>query len=333
VQDGSIVDATTIKVHDARREECPGAGDDAARKGPKVLSVGCGAPGRYPVSPARDHDRPHRRRDESWRGYGRLADLADASRARLRACATSAVRCGLRRQDPGQPKGDDSARGQVARELCPGTDREALLDDDTLVLDGRALDAEVHVGGATHPRHLRRVGVQSPNGSGFARTTLPPRLGPRQVADLYRVGWEVARRITLDQSVHRLDQLDAERPCAVKALLQASRLASTIAAGRAHTHHRNTRPHEAGAPRTAAPLHPRLLAWPRAVSCPFIAQALALQGTAARRRWDKSAERLTQAGADPNWRRRPSVLDQVRGWKRQSVARAQHRNHRLQMAA
>jgi NAD(P)-dependent dehydrogenase (short-subunit alcohol dehydrogenase family) len=55
--------------------------------------------------------------------------------------------------------------------------------------------------------------------------------------------------------------------------------------------------------------------------------------TAARRWWDKIGGLLTQAGADPNWRRRPSVLDQLRGWKRQPVARANHRNHRLQMAA
>ena len=145
--------------------------------------------------------------------------------------------------------------------------------------------------------------------------------------------WEVELSIKLDKSVHRLDQIDAERPCSVKALLHASLMASTIAAVLAHKHHLNTRPHEAGAPRTEAPLHTRLLALQMAVSCQFIAQAFELKGMAARRRWDKIAELLTQAGADPNWRRRPSVLDQLRGWKRQPVARAKHRNHRLQMAA
>jgi hypothetical protein len=70
-----------------------------------------------------------------------------------------------------------------------------------------------------------------------------------------------------------------------------------------------------------------------AVSSQFIAHACELTGTAAKRRWDKIAELLTHAGTDSNWRRRPSVLDQLRGWKRQPVARHKNRTHRQQMAA
>jgi hypothetical protein len=57
-------------------------------------------------------------------------------------------------------------------------------------------------------------------------------------------------------------------------------------------------------------LHIRLLAWHMAVSSQFIAQAFALTGTAATRRWDKIAAWLTHAGTDPKGRRRPSVVDQ-----------------------
>jgi hypothetical protein len=189
------------------------------------------------------------------------------------------------------------------------------------------------VGGATNPLPVRLVGVQTPKGYGVFLTNLPPRIGPLQVADLYRVRWEVELSIKLDQSVHRLDQIDAERPCSLKPLLHASLTASTLAAVRAHRHHFNTRPQAAGAPRTEAPLHTRLLALHMAVSCQFIAQAFELKGTAAKRRWDKIAEWLTHTGTDPNWRRRPSVLDQLRGWKRQPRARDKNRNHRLQMVA
>jgi len=108
-------------------------------------------------------------------------------------------------------------------------------------------------------------------------------------------------------------------------------LASTIAALRAHTHNVQTRPQQAGAPRTEAPLHPRRLALQLAVSCQSIAQAFELKGAEAQRRWDKIAALLTHAGRDPNWRRRPSVLDQLRGWKRQPLARKKankrHANH------
>jgi putative transposase len=333
VKDWSIVDFTTIKVRDALLEEFPGTGDYAALKGHKILSVGCGAPVRYHVSPARDHDSPHLHIDESWRGYGLLADLAYASLARLRACETYDVRFVIRLKDNWKPKVESIARGQVTREFCPSTDLDALLAAETLVLDGRAIDADVSVGGATNPLPIRLVGVQTPKGYCFFLTNLPPRIGPLQVADLYRVRWEVELSIKLDKSVHRLDQIDAERPCSLKTLLPASLMASTIAAVLAHRHNFNTRPQAAGAPRTEAPLHTRLLALQMAVSCQFIAQAFELKGTAAKRRWDKIAELLTHAGTDPNWRRRPSVLDQLRGWKRQPHARDKNRNHRLQMVA
>jgi hypothetical protein len=321
VQDGYIVDATTVTVRDALREEFPGTGNDAAVKGHKVLSVGCGAPGHDHCSPAREHDSRHLQIDESWRGYGLLADLAYASLARLRACEAHGGRFVMRVQENGKPKVDYLARGQLTQECCPGSDLDAVLAQESLVLDGRVIDADVHVGRGRHALPLRLVGVQTPKGYGFFLTNLPPRLGPRQVADLYRVRWEVERSSRLDKSVNRLDAIDAERPCSLKTLLHASRIASTLAALLAHTHHVQTRPQQAGAPRTEAPLHPRRLALQLAVSCQSIAQAFELKGVPAKQHWHKIAALLTHGGRDPNWRRRPSVLDQLRGWKRQPLAR------------
>jgi putative transposase len=333
VKDWDIVDSTTVTVRDALRAEFPGTGKYAALKVHKVLSVGCGAPVRYHFSPAREHDRRHLEIDASWRGCGLLVDLADASLARLRACNTHGVRFVIRRKDNWKPKVDSIARGQVTPEFFPGTDLDVLLEEEILVLDGRAIDADVPVGDAKHPVHLRLVGVHTPKGYGFFLTNLPPRIGPRQVADLYRVRWEVELSIRLDKSVHRLDEIDAERPCSLKTLLHASLIASMIAALLAHTHHRQTRPPQEGTPRTEAPLHPRRLALQLAVSCQTIAQAFDLKGIEAMRRWQQIADVLTHSGRDPNWRRRPSVLDQLRGWKRQPVAGKQTNRRNLQAAA
>jgi hypothetical protein len=321
VKDWYIVDSTTVRVRGALREEFPGTGDYPALKVHKVLSVGCGAPVRYHVSPAREHDSQHLSIDESWRGCGLLADLAYANLDRLRACEAHGVRFVLRLKDNWKPKVDHIARGQVAQEFLRGTDLDALLEDNILILDGRAIDADVHVGHGNHALPLRLVGVQTPKGYCFFLTNLPPRIGPRQVADLYRVRWEVELSIKLDKSVHRLDAIDAERPCSLKTLLHASLMASTIAAILAHTHNVKTRPQQPDAPRTEAPLHPRRLALQLAVSCQSIAQAFDLQRVEAQQRWDKIAAILTHSGKDPNWRRRPSVLDQLRGWKRQPIAR------------
>jgi len=333
VKDCYIVDSTTVHIRDSLRDECPGTGEYAAVKVHKVLSVGCGAPVHYHFSPAREHDRRQLTIDESWRGCGLLADLAYASLARLRACNDYEVRLVIRLKDHWKPKVDHLARGHVSREFCPGTDLDALLAQDILVLDGRTIDADVHVGGTKQPLHLRLVGVHTPKGYGFFLTNLPPRLGPRQSADLYRVRWEVELSIKLDQSVHRLDQVDAKRPCSVKTLLHASLIASLIAALLAHTHNQETRPSQAGEPRTKAPLHPRRLALQLAVSCQSIAHAIDLKGAQAKRRWQEIAELLMHRGKDPNWRRRPSVLDQLRGWKRQPVGRKQANRRDLKAAA
>lgn len=322
-----------MHVRDALREEFPGTGDYAAVKVHKILSVGCGAPVHDHFSPAREHDSRHLTIDESWRGCGLLADLADASLARLRAGNDHGVRVVIRLKDTWKPKVDHIARGHVSQEFFPGTDRHALLEENILVLDGRAIDADVHVGGTKQPLHLRLVGVHTPQGYGFFLTNLPPRLGPRQVADISRVRWEVELSIKLDKSVHRLDQVEAERPCSVKTLLHASLIASIIAALLAHAHNWQTHPSQEGEPRTEAPLHPRRLALQLAVSCQSIAQAFDLQGGPAKRRWQEIAALLMHNGKDPNWHRRPSVLDQLRGWKRQPVGRKQANRDDLKAAA
>jgi Transposase DDE domain len=333
VKDWDLVDSTTTSVRDALRDECPGAGEYAALKGHKVFSVGCGAPVRYHCSPAREHDRRHLQIDASWQGCGLLADLASASVARLRACHAHEVRCVLRLKDNWKPKVDSLARGHLTQEFCPGPDLEGLLDQDILVLDGHTIDADVRVGKAKQPLPLRLVGGHTATGDGFFLTNLPPRRGPRQVAASSRVRWEVELSLNRDKSVHRLDQVDAERPCSVTTLLHASLIASILAARLAHTHTRQSRPALPGEPRTEAPRHPRRLALPLAVSCQSMAQAFELKGASAKRRWQALADLLRHRGKDPNWRRRPSVVDQLRGWKRQPVARKPSSHRHLKSAA
>src|SRR4029434_9756196 len=123
-----------------------GTGEYAAIKVHKVLSVGCGAPVQYHFSPAREHDSRHLQIDESWRGYGLLADLAYASLERLRACETHGVRFVIRLKENWKPKMDYVARGQVTQEFLPGADFDALLEEETLVLAGHAIDVDVPIG-------------------------------------------------------------------------------------------------------------------------------------------------------------------------------------------
>jgi hypothetical protein len=256
VQEWSMLAATPVTVRDARRAACPGTGGSATITGHTGLSVGGGAPVQSQCSPAREHDSRHLTGEESWRGCGLRADLASASLERLQACEAHGVRCVIRLHEHGKPNGDDVARGPVTQACFPGTDLAALLADDILVRDGRTSDADGHGGTGNERVPVRLVGVHTPQGSGVFRTHLPPRIGPRQVAARSRGRGEVERSFRLDTSVNRLDALDAEHPCTLKALWHASRIASTIAALLAHTYHGHTQPQEAGTPRTEAPLHP-----------------------------------------------------------------------------
>ncbi len=321
VTDWIIVDSTTAKLADALFDEYPGTGDYAAIKVHKQLSVGCGAPVSYHFSAAREHDSKHLEINESWAGFGLLADLGYAKLSRLRACVEHDVSFVIRLKDNWKAKVDHIARGEVTRTFFPGTDLDVLLEDETLKLNGRAIDADVRVGKRGTPIELRLVGVPTPKGYCFFLTNLPPRIGPLQVGQLYRVRWEVELSMKLDKSVNRLDKVDAESGCAVRTLLHAALISSAIAALLTHKHNLGIARRQRGKTRKEAPLHVRLVALQMASSSARIADAFELDGEAAKRQWDRIAKTLTHSGKDPNWRRRPSPLDELRGWKRQPKKR------------
>ena len=135
---------------------------------------------------------------------------------------------------------------------------------------------------------------------------------------------EVELSMRLDKSVHRLDQSggqSTENVHAVRSLLHAALISSVIAALLTHRHNLAVARAARGHQRTAPPVHVRLLAPPMAVSSQRIADAFELEGDAATRMWDRIAKVLTKSGEDPNWRRSPPVLDEMRRWKRQPTKR------------
>lgn len=316
-RDWHIVDTETIKLPKALQAEYPGTGDYAALKVHKRFSVGLGTVHAYPLSPAREHDAPHLVLDETWRGLGLLVDLGYASLKLIADCERYDVRFVLRLKESWKPKVDRVARGQVTRTFFPGTDFDALLDEEVLVLNGRVVDAEVTLGRGNQKVRCRLVGVPAPDGSyRFYLTNLPPVVGPRQIADIYRVRWEIESDNKLDQSCHHLDEIYAQTGPAARALVHASMTSSMLACLIAHRHRmREAPPRRVGQERTAPPIHPQMLARAMGSAAMKIAAALDLQGRAAEREWVAIADYLDHLGKDPNWRNRPSILDQLRGWK------------------
>lgn len=313
VNDWIIVDSSTIKLSDELKEEYPGTGDYAAMKVHKHYSVGIGATVDYHFSAARDHDSPHLLIDDSWSGKGLLADLGYASVERLSQCERHDVKYVLRLKENWKPKVQSVTRGTVTRTFAKGTDLDLLLADDTLRLDGKAIDAVVEIGSRVT---ARLVAVHGPKGYCFYLTNLPPRTGPRQVADLYRVRWEIESDNKLDKSCLNLDEIGARNGAAVRALAHASLVGSMIIGLLVHHHRRReTKPKRTNNIRTRAPVHPQSLA--KAVGCAAdgIARAMELRGSAATKRWQELTDYMIHLGRDPNWRTRPSILDQLRGWR------------------
>jgi Transposase DDE domain len=313
VRDWHIVDSSTVKLPKELIDEYRGTGDYAALKVHKRFSVGVGTTVDYRLSPAREHDALNFRLDESWRGLGLLCDLGYASLRLLRDCEQYNVRYVMRLKDSWKPKVLAVARGTLSKTFTPGTDLDVLLDDEVLLLDGKVIDVDVALG----PQRIaaRLVGIKTPKGYCFFLSNLEPEVAPRTVADIYRVRWEIELDNKLDKSCSRLDEITARTGPAVRALVHASMVASMLACLLAHHHRgRSAPPPAPGRVRTKPPIHPQAIARTLGAMAPYVALVFEKTGNAARAEWERLAAGLNRQ-TDPNWRHRPSVLDQMRGWR------------------
>lgn len=316
VRDWHIVDSTTVKLDDALLAEYPGTGDYAALKVHKRYSVGVGTTLSYRITPAREHDVANFQIDESWRGLGVLLDLGYASFKLIRDCAVHDVQFVIRLKESWKPKVQSVSRASVTKTFFPGSDLDALLQSEAVVLDGKVIDMDVSFGSGKAQVHCRLVGVPGPDkGYRFYLTSLPRSVGAHQIADLYRVRWEIESDNKLNKSCFHLDEIAARTGPNVRTLLHASMVSSIIACLLAHHHRLEEKPAFEGAERKNAPVHPQVLARAMGAAAQSIAAAMLLTGDQATREWDRLAEYLVHLGKDPNWRRKPSVLDRLRGWK------------------
>lgn len=313
VRDWHIVDSSTVKLDDRLKAEYPGTGDYAALKIHKRYSLGIGTAVDYHLSPAREHDSPHLVIDESWAGLGLLADLGYASLRLLRDCEHYGVHYVIRLKESWKPRVQRVVRGTLTDTFAPGVDFDLLLEQEILALDGRVIDVRVQLG--KQGLSCRLLGVPTPQGYNFYLSNLPAAVGPRQIADLYRVRWEIESDNKLDKSCLHLSEIGAYTGPAVRSLVHASMLGSIMIGMLVHHHRRRGRPPKPGTERKQAPLHAQTLARAVGSAANSIAEALGIEGEAAHARWRELTEYLSHLGRDPNWRSRPSILDQLRGWK------------------
>jgi hypothetical protein len=316
VADWHAFDSMTVKLPKERIDVYPGAGNYAALKIHKRFSIGLGATVDYHISPARDHDCPHLVLDESWRGLGLLADLGYASFDRLRDAERFGVKYVIRLKEDWKPKVASIRAGDVRATFLPDSDFDDLLDDEVIALSGPSIDADVRLGRGESRVAARLVGVRHEGAYRYYLTNLGAEVTPEQISTLYRVRWEIELENKLNKSNFNIDAVRAEKPHTVRALVHASVAASTIVSVIAHRHRLEQRPPpRKGTERKTPPIHVHSLARALVVAANRIASAMELRGDAATEAWNWIADFLVFRAVDPNWRHRPSVLDQLRGWK------------------
>jgi hypothetical protein len=244
------------------------------------------------------------------RGLGLLFDLGYASHDRLRACFEHGVRFVCKLKDGWMACIQAVHAGEVAG-LCTGTDLADAVSLGQVDCKDGVIDADVELSSGAQAYTARLVAMELPDrGLCVFLTNLPRERYPaRVVGDLYRLRWEIEKSNKLDKSDLCLDELDCRKPCSVRAMLYASLLGSCIVGRLVHADHCALAAQKA-AP-TRGPIHARLLALALASMSTMVSDALADDDP---QRWERLAGSLAHCSRDPNWRRRPSVLDRMLGF-------------------
>ncbi len=315
VRDWRVFDSTTIRLDDALIDSFPGTGEYAALKIHKEWSVGTGNLIAYKITPAREHDSPHLVVDEHRRGTGLLIDLGYASIERIAQCDKFDVQYVMRLKDNWKPTVARMVRGAAFGAAVEGADFDALLEDELVILNGNAIDADVTIGRGTLKARCRLVGLPTPKGYCFFLTNVSRKThGPLQIGDLYRVRWEIEIDNKVEKAGARIDEISARTEVSARVLILATLLNATIARTIVQSEKlaivsAKSDPKE---PASRAPLHPILLMRTLASAHGTINRLLSSDDEQPLE-WGKLMSRLRDMGSDPNWRRRPSVLDTIQG--------------------
>jgi len=316
VKDWLIVDSTTIKLNNSLIGKYRGTGDYAALKIHKTYSIGRSNMVNYQLSPARRHDANYCVLTEDLRGHGLLVDLGYVSHDYLRDCEDFGVKTVIRLKSGWKVNVEKVIEGTAAAAAIGdgAFDFATALADQKLTFVGGRLDLDVALTVENKRFPMRLVGLEIP-GKGVC--LFLTNLGRKQydahlVGQLYRLRWEIEKDNKLNKSDEGVDELDGEKPASVHAMLYASLIASLVVNSVVHRDHQELFeiPPEK---RKKGPMHARLVALALGAVHGSLSEALAAPDSPSTA-WQRTLDTLDGGARDPNWRRRPSVLDTLFGF-------------------
>lgn len=328
--DWRAVDSTVVKLPKELAAVYPGTGDYASLKVHKEYSLGVENVVGYHITPGRRHDGPELMIDERRRGTGLVVDLGYASLDLLRDCRAHDVHVVVRLKG-GWKVFVDELSDRSAWTGAGAVPHSADTPLDLSVFD-KLFDIDVTVGPDTAPIDIRLVGVPFEKEYGLFLTLLPRTThSAEEVAMIYRLRWGIEVDNKLSKTGCQLDELTAQRPVSAQILVHASMIASMIANAIVHIDNLDQ---GAVGTKTVRPVHPPLhpiATWKiLIVSANRVADMLADDNTP-ETAWTRLAELIVHGAGDPNWRKRPSALDRVKGrtpagraWRRNAPDEAAH---------
>ena len=313
--DWRAFDSSTVKLPDALMPTWAGTGEYAAVKIHKEYSLGVENVVGYHIGPAREHDNLHLVVDETRRGTGLLVDLGYASHDLLRRCERFDVAYVIKGKGGWNLYVDDSvdsssrARWKVPADwTCPDASEPLSLPEEG------DLDIDITLGDEADPILARLVAFSAKGKRVVLLTNLSRETHPIDaVGMLYRLRWAIETDYKLVKSGCQLDEITAERPVAAEILIHASMLASILANAFCHASHVEDGGVGTKAPKMSRPpLHP-LLVWKFVVVAATSLTDILLGDEDPRRPWEGRRKLIMSTGGDPNWRNRPSPIDEVKG--------------------
>lgn len=310
--DWRAIDSTVAKLPDELQGTFPGTGDYASLKVHKEYSLGVENVVGYHITAGRRHDGPELVIDESRRGTGLIVDLGYASFDLLRKCEAHDVRVVVRLKGGWKVYVDELADPSAWRGAADVPDSA----DAPLDLSGFSdvLDIDVTVGPDAAPLGVRLIGVPFDKDYAFFLTNLPRSThSAEEVAMVYRLRWGIEIDNKLSKTACQLDEITAERPVAAEILVHASMIASMIANAIVHI---DNLEQGAVAEKTVRPVHPPLhpiAAWKITVAWATDISAMLVGPAPSDALWTRLAAQITRNAGDPNWRKRPSAMDRVKG--------------------
>jgi hypothetical protein len=310
--DWIVFDSTTVKLDDRLIDTWQGTGEYAALKVHVELSLGLEGPVGWHISPAREHDSPHLEINEGRRGTGLIVDLGYVSHRRFEECVAYDVHIVARLKEGWNVRLDEDAFKDQG-EMWSGSEDFLRLFNGQPVADrpDEELDIDVLLGPVGKETKLRLVQVATPEGFRALLTNVPRKTHDRQaIAFLYRLRWSVEIHNKLAKTCCQLDEISALKPDNVLTLVHASMIASLIATLICHVEHV-----ERGAVRnrvvrmTKGPLHP-MLVW-KVISQSSLARHI--RDGCSGPEWERYVKGLVRMSEDPNWRAKPSAIDDAKG--------------------